>query len=181
MDEEFKEVEDVQEENNEIVETNEDIEGWDDPLDLGEPHTMSDEEFEDFKKSLNENKKDVSDEVTDDESLTSDTEDTNDDIEGWNDPLDLGKPHTTSDTEDTSKKDIKPEVEIPNGPTVRGNKSEIPEEEPYIKYEETEEYKDKSINGTSEELHEGFINHLRGYVNDDVKEDLPPMDDENKK
>ena len=68
MEEDFIEVNDVPEGTYDIVETNNEITDADEPLDLGEPHVMNDEEFEDLQKSLNDDKEENSDIVVDKET-----------------------------------------------------------------------------------------------------------------
>ena len=91
MEEDFIEVNDVPEGTYDIVETNNEITDADEPLDLGEPHVMNDEEFEDLQKSLNDDKEENSDIVVDKE-----TDEFKDEAD---EPLDLGEPHIMSDEE----------------------------------------------------------------------------------
>lgn len=205
MEEDLKEIDKVPEGKYEIVETKKELIDEDEPLDLGKPHIMSEEEYEDFKKSLEDNeekkidiiesKKDYKKGYLDDENKWHGDKDEeplfgkNGELRTLNDeeiPLteeekkELNK-NIENDSTDLTK-DISNE-DLEKNKTKKSEKTEEPEkiEKPYIKYEETEDYKDRTINGTGEDLHKGLINHLRNYVKEDMKEDLPPINDKYKK
>ena len=160
MEEEFMEVNDVPEGTDDVVETNNDFSDEDEPLDLGEPHEMSEEDFEEFKDSLNDNQEDNSDDVI---------ETTNDFNAEEDEPLDLGEPNEPLDDGDEPL-----DLGEPNEPLKSEDVEEVEEQEDnknseqYIPYEYTKESEEKALDPNADE-HKGFTDYLQNWVNDDVK------------
>lgn len=160
MEEEFMEVNDVPESTYDVVETNNDFIDEDEPLDLGESHEMSEENFEEFKDSLNDNQEDNSDDVI---------ETTNDFNAEEDEPLDLGEPNEPLDDGDEPL-----DLGEPNEPLKSEDVEEVEEQEDnknskqYIPYEYTKESEEKALDPNADE-HKGFTDYLQNWVNDDVK------------
>lgn len=206
MKEDLNEINNMSEGKDNIAKKNKVLTDENEPLDLGKPHIMSDKEYEDFKKSLEDNKVEKTDII---ESKNVHPKGYLDDKGKWHGNLDdeplFGKdgnlrtlnkeeiPLTDEEKKglkkgntdlekDSSNKDLEKNKKVDDKTkkteTVK-NSEKI--EEPYIDYEKTEDYKDRAINGTGEDLHKGFINYLRNNVKEDIKEDLQPINDEYKK
>ena len=154
------EVNDVPESTYDVVETNNDFIDEDEPLDLGESHEMSEENFEEFKDSLNDNQEDNSDDVI---------ETTNDFNAEEDEPLDLGEPNEPLDDGDEPL-----DLGEPNEPLKSEDVEEVEEQEDnknskqYIPYEYTKESEEKALDPNADE-HKGFTDYLQNWVNDDVK------------
>ena len=126
---------------------------YDEPLDLGEPHKMSEEEFEDFKKSLNDE--------SDDEYNEPIVEDINDEEDDeYNEPI----VDDINDEEDDEYNE--PIVEDINDEEDKEYDEPIADEkEEYANFEETDKYKEIATdpNSSGEDLHNAFIDHLKKY------------------
>ena len=176
MEEEFMEVNDVPEGTDDVVETNNDFSDEDEPLDLGEPHEMSEEDFEEFKDSLNDNQEDNSDDVIEttndfnaEEDEPLDLGEPNELLDDGDEPLDLGEPNEPLDDGDEPL-----DLGEPNEPLKSEDVEEVEEQEDnknseqYIPYEYTKESEEKALDPNADE-HKGFTDYLQNWVNDDVK------------
>lgn len=176
MEEEFMEVNDVPESTDDVVETNNDFSDEDEPLDLGESHEMSEEDFEKFKDSLNDNQEDNSDDVIEttndfnaEEDEPLDLGEPNEPLDDGDEPLDLGEPNEPLDDGDEPL-----DLGEPNEPLKSEDVEEVEEQEDnknseqYIPYEYTKESEEKALDPNADE-HKGFTDYLQNWVNDDVK------------
>ena len=114
---------------------------YNEPLDLGESNEIIDEEFDDLKN----------------------------DIDG-DEPLDLGNPKEMSKEEfDDLKNDIDGDEPLDLGTTDNEYSENVNDkgetDTPYIEYDTTEDYRKKATDpdSTSDDLHNGFIEHLKKW------------------